>query len=306
MSDSMSPFPSESAAPEPVDEVVEENVEEGAELEAAAEPVEPKVEEKKANKRKFKLKVDGRDFEEEVDLDNDEYLTKQLQLAKASQKRMSEFSQLQKEVGQFLADLKKNPRKVLSDPRIGLDVKQLAAEIIEEEISNSQKSPEQIEKEKLEMRLRELEDERKTEKEESRKQEFDRIQQQEFERYDTMMTKTLEKSDLPKSPYIIKKMADYMLMGLNQGLDVTPEDVLPLVREEMQNDLKEMFAVMPEDVIESIIGKDVISRLRKKNIAKAKAAPPQPLKSQLKDSGQKTDKSEDKSPKQSYKDFFNF
>jgi hypothetical protein len=266
--------------------------------------VQPAPTEKKVESRikKLKLKVDGREYEEEVNFDDDEYLTKQMQLAKAAQKRMGEYATLEKQVKSFIEELKKNPRKVLADPNIGIDVKQLAASIIEEEIANSQKSPEQLEKEKLETRLRELEDERKKEKEDFERKEFERLQQQAYERYDTQMATALEKSDLPKSPYVIKKMADYMLLGLQQGLDVTADDVIPLVREEIQSDLKEMFAVMPEDVIEKIIGKDPLNRIRKKNVAKAKAVPQQTGKP--KDVGANESAKSSAAKKQTFKDFF--
>lgn len=258
----------------------------------------------KKNLRKLKLKVDGREFEEEIDLDDNDNLTKQFQLAKVAQKRMSESSQLEKEVRSFIEELRKNPRKVLADPSIGIDVKQLAAQIIEEEIENSKKSPEQIEREKLENELKAMRSEREKEKEEGKRQEFERLQAQEFERYDLLMTQALEKSDLPKSPYIVKKMADYMLLGLQNNIEVSPTDVVPLVREEMMEDLKEMFAVMPEEVIEKIVGKDVINKIRKKSIAKAKQAPTTTTKSLAKDTGQSSPKETAKVDKKTFKQFF--
>lgn len=261
--------------------------------------------------RKLKLKVDGQELEEELPFEIDdnpeavEYMTRQLQMSKAAQKRMGEHAQLQKEVKYFLEELRKNPRKILSDPTIGIDVKQLAAQIIEEEIANSQKSPEQLEKERLESELKALQEEREQEREELRQKEFERLQEIEYERYDNLMSKALETSDLPKSPYVVKKMADYMLLGLNEGIDVSPEDVLPLVREEIQNDLREMFAIMPDEVIEKIVGKDVFSRVRKKNVAKAKSAPT-PVKSAIKDTGasSKSAASGNSAEKKSFRDFF--
>lgn len=268
---------------------------------------EKKTEEvKKSSKRKLKLKVDGKEMEEEVDFDDDEYLTRQLQLAKAAQKRMNEYSQLEKEVAHFLKELKANPKKVLSDPDIGIDIKQLAASIIEEEIANAQKTPEQVEREKLEAELQKIKSEREQEKEQARQKEFERLQQQEFERYDMLMSKALEKSDLPKSPYIVKKMADYMLLGLQNNIDVSPEDVVPLVREEMVNDLKEMFAVMPEEVIENIIGKETINKLRKKKVAAVKAGAPALPNKQVLDTATKEETKKDSGKKVTYKDFFNF
>lgn len=268
----------------------------------------PKKEELKRIK-KLKLKVDGREIEEEVNFDDDEYLTRQLQFAKAAQNRMQEYSNLQREVVQFVNMLKQDPRRALSDPSIGVDVKDLARQIIEEEIANSQKSPEQLEKESLQRELQALKEEREREKEDFRNTELTRLKEQEYERYDMLMTQAIEKTDLPKSPYIIKKMADYMLLGLENNIDLTPDEVLPLVRDEIYNDIKEMFGAMPEEVIENMIGKDVFNRVRKKNLAKAKgqtAAPPVPLKAAIKDTG-KTSANQEKKPagkKMTYREFF--
>lgn len=284
---------------------------EGAAAEGEAQESAAEAKKEAARIRKLKLKVDGQELEEELPFELDdnpeavEYMTRQLQLSKAAQKRMAESSQLQKEVKYFLEELRKNPKKVLADPSIGIDVKQLAAQIIEEEIANAQKSPEQLEKERLENELKALQEEREREREEAREKEFARLQEIEYERYDTLISKAIETSDLPKSPYVVKKIADYMLLGLNEGIDVSPEDVLPLVRDEIQNDLREMFAVMPDEVIEKIVGKDVFNRVRKKNVAKAKSAP-QPVKSAIKDTGAsaKASASSSDAQKKTFRDFF--
>lgn len=232
--------------------------------------------------RKLKLKVDGKEFDEDLPFEIDdkpeivEYLQKQLQLSKVSQKRMSEASEYKKQldsVGKFLAEAKENPLKMRELMKeLGADEKALAAAIIEEEIERSKKSPEQLEKEKIEAELRSLKEDREKEKKDYESREFDRLQQQEAERYDTMISSSLEKSDLPKSPYVVKKVAEYMLLGLQNGIDVSADDIIPLVREEVQSDIRQMFSVMPEEVIESVIGKDTLKRLRKRNIAKAAPA----------------------------------
>jgi hypothetical protein len=276
--------------------------------EETQESSEPKTEKEKAIERKLKklkLKVDGEEYEEEVDLDDDEYLTRQLQLAKVSQKRMNQYATLEKELVEFINELKNNPKKALTKEFIGLDLKKLASEIIEEEIENSKKTPEQIEKEKLEEELRLLKEEREREKEETSKREFERLRTVEAERYDMLMEKSLEKSDLPKSPYTVKKMAELMLIGLQNGIDLTPDDVIPLVREEMQSDLKQMFSAMPEDVIEQLIGKDVFNRVRKKNLEKARNAPKAPVKA-VKDVSKDSIKKDASGKKLNMKDFFGF
>lgn len=269
-----------------------------------------KVEAKKMLKS-LKIKFNGREYDEELpfeipdDESSIEYMRNTLQMKKLAQTKAQEASQMQKEVINFLSELRKNPAKVLSDPKYGVDIKKLAASVIEDEIENAKKSPEQVEKEKIEKELKELKSQVEKEKEENKTREFERLQQQEYERYDVLMTQALDKSDLPKSPYVVKKIADYMLLGLQQNMDITPEDVLPLVREEMSVDLKEMFAAMPEEIVEQLIGTDTIDRIRKKRLQKAKVAP-KPLNKSITDAGveKKETKDSKNAKKVNMKDFF--
>lgn len=278
---------------------------------ALATKKEEKKQEEVAKKiRKLKLKVDGKEFDEELPFDIDdkpeivEYLKKELQLARMGQKRASEASDYKKQldsVGKFLSEAKENPLKMRELMKeLGADEKALAAAIIEEEIERSKKSPEQLEREKMEAELRSLKEERENEKKDYEAREFERLQQQESQRYDTMISSALEKSDLPKSPYVVKKVAEYMLMGLQQGMDVTAEDIIPLVREEVQGDIRQMFSVMPEEMIEQVIGKDTLKRLRTRNIAKA--TPAVPVSKSIVDSGSKGESVPGK--KISFKDYF--
>lgn len=257
--------------------------------------------------KSLKLKIDGQEYDEtlpfeiEDDPEKVDWMRKNLQMSKVAQKRMQSEAQLQKEVRAFVEELRKNPRKVLSDPNIGVDLKEIAKQIIEEEIANSQKSPEQLEREKLEAELKAIRSEREKEKEEAKARELERLQQQELERYDNQITNALSKSTLPKSPYVVKKMADYMLLALENNVDLSADEIIPVVEQEIKDELKQMFAALPEDAIESIVGKDVITKVRKKSIAKA--APPTPLKSAVKDVA--SDKKEKKEEvKMNYKDFF--
>ena len=50
-------------------------------------------------------------------------------------------------------------------------------------------------------------------------------------------------------------------------------DVLPLVRDEIHNELQELINALGDDKVESFIGKDVLNKIRKKNLTKAKVTP---------------------------------
>jgi hypothetical protein len=289
----------------------EETSEPTTEAEVDADPTLTKKEkiEVKKKLKSLKLKVDGKEYNEDLpfEIDDDaaviDYMTKQLQMSKMGQKRAKEKADLEHQVDQLINELRKNPRKVLSDPALGIDLKKFAASIIEEEIERSQKSPEQLEKEALQEELRALKEERERENQTNREKELTRLEQIEQERYDTSITKALSNSTLPKSPYVVKKMADYMILGLKNGVELTPEDVLPIVQEEIQNDIQQMFGVMPSDVVEAMIGKDHFKKIRQKNIEKAKSAPVQGAKA-ITETGKSSAPVQKEVKKQTFKEFF--
>lgn len=260
---------------------------------------------------KIKIKVDGEESEEELPFDVEEgdeatikYLQKQAQLAKMSQKRAQEAAQTRNHLMSIIEQLKTNPRKVLSDPNIGIDVKQLAADIINEEIERSQLTPEQLKIKEMEDELSRIKAEREEQEEARRQEEFSRLQEQEFDRYDMLFTKALEGSDLPKSPYVVKKMADYMLLGIQNGYDVTPEMILPLVRDEIHGDIKGMFGAMPDEVLENFVDKQTYDRIRKRNLSKIKEKPPVPMTKSVTDVVKPSKDSKNGKDKKSYREFF--
>lgn len=268
--------------------------------------------EKKEAKRmlkSLKIKVDGRDYDEELPFEipddeaSKEWMIKQLQLGKMGTKRAQEYAGLEKEVRSFIERLRKDPYSALQDPMIGVDVKALAASVIEKEIADSQKSPEQLEMEKIQAELQKERDERKKEKTEREQREKALLEEQEFERIDREMSSALQESGLPtdeSAAYFVKKMADYMMLGIQNGLDVRPQDVLPIVRQEFEGDMTAFIKRLSPDQVEKLIGKEVFNQIRKKNVAKVK--PPTPP-SKIVDTGSKP-KVEKEDKKQSFKDFF--
>ena len=273
-----------------------------AEGEAEADLTPAEIKKYKQLKLKFNGKETVEDLPFEVDDAQLEWMTKQRQKAMLADHKSNAYSQLEREVGAFIQELRANPKKALSNPAIGLDIKQFAAQILQEEIEQAQKTPEQIEKEALEDELKSIKAEREKEKQDNDAREMTRLEEREFERYDQLLSSAIESSDLPKSPYVVKKMTEYMMLAVENGIDVQPSDVIGIVRDDIHKDIQDMFQVMPAEVIEQIIGKQNLDKLRKKRVAGLKA--PIPLKAGLKDMahGKKEEAKEEK--KQTMRDFF--
>lgn len=297
-----------SAQPTASAEVSGSEVDSGSEELSGDAPLEATPAQKKKIKQ-LKLKFNGKEMVEdlpfEIDEDQQDWYIRQLQKGKLADHKSNEFSQLEKEVGAFIAQLRdpKTARKALANPAIGLDIKELAASILQEEIERSQKSPEQLRAEEAEARLEELKSEREREKEEAQARELERLTEREFERYDNLMSSALESSDLPKSPYIVKKMTEYMIMAVENNIDIDPKDIVPIIRQEYHKDISEMFGGMPAEVIEQVLGKDTINKL--KSHRKAKAQPPVPVRSAVSDVARKpTEERKPAEKKTTIKDFF--
>ena len=248
----------------------------------------PKKEEPKSSKKKYKIKVDKNEEEFEFDPTNDEEVVKHLQMSRASQKRMSEAAELRKVALEFIDQLKKDPRKVLSDPTIGVDIKKLAQEIINDEIKELEKSPEQREKDKLLKEVEELKKQAKEKEDNFKKTEFARMQAEQEKYLESEISAALDVGGVPKTPKTVARMAEMMMIAIQNGIDLGPKDVVGLVKNNTMSEFKEIIGALSDDQLEDFLGKEVLGRLRKKNASKAKTAIQ--TASQLKSIGQKTAK----------------
>ena len=285
-------------------------IEESSEVEEVLTP----QEKKRVNS--LMLKFNGKEYEEklpfEIDEEHSDWMRKQLQLSKMSQSKAQEYTNsqkemqsLQNEVVAFMQELKTNPRKALANPMIGIDIKQLAADILEEEIENSRKSPDQLEKEQYQRELKALRDEREAEKKQTESLQEQATLERLYDKYDTMISSALDANpDLPTTPYIVDKMTKYMAIAVDEGYEPDMSIISNIVRDEINEDIQHLLRVLPVDKVEALIGKDVLNKLRTSRLAGAKKVPA-PVKSSIKDvAAKKSIASSTPAQKVSIKDFF--
>lgn len=266
-------------APVPVSEAPVDNAAEEAEL-SAEETAEVEAElkakaDKKppvSSKRKYSPKVNGRQMDVEFDPNDDVEMLKYLQKAMAADEKFQEAAALRKNVEQLVAELKSNPRGVLSHPELGIDIKKFAEDILNEEIQELQKSPEQKQLEALQKQLGEEKTQREKLEESKRNAEMSRLEEQAFKQFDDDITSALEKHPtLPKSPYVIKRIADTLIEAIGLGYkDATVHDIMPIVEQQISGEIQKMFETMPEELMEQLIGKNNLGRLRKSRLSKMK------------------------------------
>jgi hypothetical protein len=248
-----------------------------AQVEAIQDAVENgEISQAEANKmiKKYQLKVRGKLIEREVDLSDEEYIKNQLQLAETAKLSMQEKAELEKRFEQILQQGKQDPMDFIAKA-FGIDPDELAAMHIEKKIEHMKKSPEVLEKERIQAELHQAREEAKKLKEEKDMAEMSKLQQEAMVGLQGEISKAITAhTKLPDTKYVQKKMADAMLWAANNGFDdVTADDVAPLVEHEMRQELNSLYDLMPEEVLESYVGRKNIERLRKSKIAKAKEVP---------------------------------
>lgn len=282
------------AAPAPVDssapvEATEEVVDTGDDLppELEEKPTDSKADKaaKKDARKKYELMVNGKKKDVELDFDNDEEVKKYLQKAFASDEKFQEAAMTRKQAEQLVEMLRTNPLQILRHPELGLDIKALATSILNEEIEEMGKTPEQKRMEELERKLAEKENREKELEKQKQEAELERFRAETYQQLDDDITSALSSSDLPKSPYVIKRIADAMMeaVDVHGYTDVRVQDIMPYVEQQILSEIQQMFEAKPADVMEKIIGKKNLDSYRKSKISKSRK--PVETAESVKDSG---------------------
>lgn len=296
------PAPEEAleAAPQEEEAVVEAAPEEATEAKKEAAAVADL-------KRKFKLKVGGKEIEEELDLNDNDSITRYLQKAKAFDQKAEELALTRKETQQLLAALKENPSEVLR--MLGHDIDDLAYNHLKQAVEESKKTPEQIEIERIKKENEEFQNKLKGLEEEKQTAETERLRNEQASIIQNDILSALKENKESilsvEDPEIVGDVARAMHRLMLAGHeDVTVQDVLPIVEERYINKLRKRLELMDDGAVEKALGKNVTERLRKKRIQAAKKAEATTTANQIKETGTVGKKQEAPVEKKTYKEFF--
>ena len=215
--------------------------------------------------REMELKVNGKVIKEKVNLNDHARVQKAFQMEKAANDAFQKAANSQKEIekmnqemDQFLQMLKNDPMKILSNPALGLKLEDMADKILAQKIEEASKSPETLELEKARAKLEEYEkkiNEEKTARETAERQKLEADAEAHIQ---GEIMEAIDAGTLPKSPYIINKMAQLASIAFDNGVDISMKDLAPIVKKMYQRDMKEMMGGMKDDEIEELVSQDRI------------------------------------------------
>lgn len=268
----------------------------------AAEP--KKETEEDILKKTIKRKVNGK----EVEMTVAEALRK-AELVSGAEEKFQEAAKMRKEVEAFVQALKEKPLHVLK--QMGIDVRGNAEEYLAEEVQLELMSPE--ERELYELRKWKQEQEQARQQEEMTAQQRAQQQQEMAARqqaqqfYDKKISEVLSQSNLPKTPYTVKRVATLLKTALSKGYELPIETAVDMVRGDFANDLRSMSSGDPAQIIK-LLGDDIVKMLRKHDLEQIKAkrkpaATPAEIAEQNLQPRQRTEKTTEKMSMDEWKEY---
>lgn len=312
MSENVNGGDSSQSSADQIDPAELEGFESGEQSSESASPELSAAEQKAIAKmeKEFRLKVNGKEVVEKIDLNDEQRIIKALQMEKAAQEafqkasaREKQLAQMDAEMNDFLNRLKSNPLEILKHPELGLNLEQVAEMILQSKIEEESKSPEQKELEEARKKLKEFEESQKQLQEAKQKAEMERLEQEASQYIQNEIVSAIDTGELPNSPYIVSKMAQLLSVAYDNGIDVDAKDIVPIVKQAYMRDMREMLGKIPDELVEDLVTPDRVKAIRNKRIQSVKAKNSQ---SQVKiqDTGTKPSTKEEKQKRLYSKDFF--
>ncbi|RYZ74262.1 MAG: hypothetical protein EOP09_00690 [Proteobacteria bacterium] len=244
------------------------------------EPKEPRAKaddkpaEPKAPKKFHKAVVNGR--EESVD---EETLIREYQKARAGDERLAQATAKERQLQQFMTQLRENPAAILSDPRLGVDRQALAEAILRDQIEEELTDPKDREaktlKEKLKAYEEREENEKRTAKEQAEKAERAEAVSKAHARLNDTFSKAMEQSVLSKNPdtaaATLRDMALFYRAARQQGHDVTPDEIAAHVERKHLTGFHSAANTLSGEELVSFLGADVVKKIRAHDLGQLEA-----------------------------------
>lgn len=216
-----------------------------------------------------KLKIKGR----EIDVDESKY-HEYAQKGAAATETWQEAAKMKKDADDFMKRLRENPKSVLADKNLGIDFRKVAEDYLWEQLQDEQMSPEQKAQRERERRLEILEAQEAEREKSSAEQQ--RLKEHEHYRneYDQKIGKALASSGLPRTTGTVRRIAEYMKIDIDNGIDRDPMEYIDSVRSDYMQDIKELLSSVDGDALLKMLGDDAAKKIRTSDLNRLKTTTP--------------------------------
>lgn len=245
---------------EELEEEIQQAIEEGASEKEVQEML-----------RKYVLKVDGKEYVREIDVNNEEEMQKQLQMALKGQKTMQELAEIKKLYSSELARLQKDPFTVLKELDPNFDPLEVSAQYIDQLMKENEKTPEQKAREAELAELNQLRAEKIKLQEERENAAREKEMNEVMSQMESEILEALEAdTEIVGDKQTVALIAQEMLWAAEKGIEIDAKTALNGVKENYRKQLNS-FANKFKDpkAIQNYMGDDLKNLLRQERLQKA-------------------------------------
>jgi hypothetical protein len=218
----------------------------------------------------YEYTVNGKTYKGTID-----QIKAKASLAHAADEKFQEAARIRKMMEQREAReraYKENPLQALIDYSKDMNAEQ-RRELLEAYYSEHYLEPEMLTAEQR--RIKELEQykarverERQEFEKQQRQQQEQELTAKELEVVQKKIIDTLDKSDLPKTKYIVQRMAFYMRQALLNGWEAPMEVIVDQIQEERQAILSDILNSASIDQVSKMFGDEFMNKLRRHDLEK--------------------------------------
>lgn len=197
--------------------------------------------------------------------------------AEAADRRFQEASQLTKKAEAVLGKLRspKDAIAFLESPELNLNPDEVRAEFEawyeRKFIAREKMTPEQRELADAKARLQKYEDDEKSQKEAIEREENERLDNETRESIQTEVKEILESGKLPKSRFIVARVAYWTRVNETKGINAPREQIIAQVKKEMSDIHRSMVESSDGETLINLLGEDTVRKLRKFDLERLRA-----------------------------------
>jgi hypothetical protein len=154
--------------------------------------------------------------------------------------------------------------------RAGYNPRELAEQYLTQAIEEEMLPESERELKRVRLEKEELERQYKEELSRREQEQMSIAVQQAEQEITGQIIDAMESSNLPKTPEVIKRIANYMLLAEQKGIAVSPKQVLPLVEEDFRNLNAQILKGLDSNKRISYLGEDLLKQIRQDDLSRLK------------------------------------
>jgi len=251
------------------EETIEESEESSDEVEDKEEAPKEEApkEEKKPDIKKFKVKNKIK----EVDMNDRKEVERLISQGLGARESFEDSAKIRKNAESFIKALQNDPMSVLSNPKLGINLREVSEEWLYNQYKYEKLSDEDRARVDRDRKLEEYERAEQIKKDNEVKQRKAQKVKAQRERWVNNLTNSLEKHGLPATSDNLEKVATRMKLAIKEGFtQVTPEDIIPSIKDEFLAQKKALLSGMDEDKLSEFLGEDVVAKIRRAEVRRFK------------------------------------